>query len=158
MSTYIEIAALVLVGFVVLIAIAAFVFDLRRRKHKGVSREEFIRAFARDGIPREILDAVYKFFTRSWFFGKLTIAPDDSLEIEADVEEDAALLMKKLGLKPPSEEARLRWNEQIQTSRGRSSDAPRFSMDSNQPSPIQTVRDMVLWLDWVRQHQNPISR
>jgi hypothetical protein len=59
MSTYIEIAALVLVGFVVLIAIAAFVFDLRRRKHKGVSREEFIRAFSRDGIPREILDAVY---------------------------------------------------------------------------------------------------
>ena len=155
MSTYIEISALVLVGFGALIAIVTFVFDWRRRKHKGVSREEFIRAFATDGIPQEILDAVYRFFTRSWFFGNLTIAPDDSLECEADVEDDAVLLMKKLGLKPPSEEVRLSWNEEIRASRGRPSDAPRFSTDSNPPSPIQTVRDMVLWLNWVRQHQNP---
>lgn len=159
MSTYIEIAVLVLAGFGVFIAIAAFVSDLRRRKHGGVSREEFVRAFAQTGAAA-IPEAVYKFYTRSWFFGNLTIAPDDSLERllnkgEEDVEDDAALLMKKLGLKPPSEEVRLRWNEEIRTSRGRPSDAPRFSTDSNPPSPIQTVRDMVLWLDWVRQHQSP---
>jgi len=103
---------------------------------------------------------VYKFYTRSWFFGNLTIAPDDSLERllnkgEEDVEDDAALLMKKLRLKPPSEDVRLRWNEEIRAARGRPSDAPRFSTDSNPPSPIQTVRDMVLWLDWVGQHQSP---
>jgi hypothetical protein len=158
MSIYIGIS-LVLAGSGVVIAIATLVFDVRRRKHRGVSREEFVRAFAQTGTPA-IPEAVYNFYTRSWFFGNLTIAPDDSLERlfnegEEDVEDDAALLMKKLGLRPPSEEVRLRWNEEIRTSRGKPSDAPRFSTDSNQPSPIQTVRDMVLWLDWVRQHQNP---
>lgn len=158
MSIYIGIP-LVLAGSGVVIAIATLVFDVRRRKHRGVSREEFVRAFAQTGTPA-IPEAVYNFYTRSWFFGNLTIAPDDSLERlfnegEQDVEDDALLLMKKLGLKPPSEEARLRWNEEIRASRGRPSDAPRFSTDSNPPSPIQTVRDMVLWLDWVRQHQTP---
>jgi hypothetical protein len=132
MSANIGIPALVLVGFGVFIAIAAFVFDLRRRKHRGVSREEFLRVFAQTGTP-DIPEAVFRFYTRSWFFGNLTIAPDDSLERvlnkgEQDVEDDAVLLMKKLGLKPPSEEARLCWNEQIQTSRGRPSNAPRFSV------------------------------
>ncbi len=159
MSIYVEISALVLTGFGVLIAIATFVFDLRRRKHIGLSREEFVRVFAQSGAP-DIPEAVYKFYTRSWFFGNLRIAPDDSLEHllnrgGEDIEDDAMLLMRKLGLKPPSEEVRLRWIERILTSRGRPSDAPRFATDSNQPSPIQTVRDMVLWLDWVRQHQEP---
>ena len=159
MSIYIGIS-LVLAGSGVVIAIAALVFDVRRRKHRGVSREEFVRAFAQTCTPA-IPEAVYNFYTRSWFFGNLTIAPDDSLERlfnegEQDVEDDAALLMKELRLKPPSEEVRLRWNEEIRTSRGRQSDAPRFSTDSNPPSPIQTVRDMVLWLDWVRRHQSPV--
>jgi hypothetical protein len=159
MIAYIGISALVLVGFGIVIAIAAFVFDSRRRRHRGVSQEEFVRAFTQTGTP-DIPEAVYRFYTRSWFFGNLTIAPDDSLERvlkkgEQDVEDDTVLLMKKLWLKPPSEEARVRWSEQIQTSRGRPSDAPRFSNDSNPPSPIQTVRDMVLWLHWVRQHQGP---
>jgi hypothetical protein len=95
MSAYIGIPALVLVGFGVFIAIAAFVFDLRRRKHRGVSREEFVRAFAQTGTP-DIPEAVFRFYTRSWFFGNLTIAPDDSLEHvlnkgEQDVEDDAVL-------------------------------------------------------------------
>ena len=47
---------------------------------------------------------------------------------EQDVEDDAVLLMKKLGLKPPSEEARLRRNQQIQTSRGRHRQMPRDSL------------------------------
>jgi hypothetical protein len=160
MSIYVGIS-LVLAGFGVFIAIAAFVFDLRRRKHRGVSRAEFVRAFAQTGTTA-IPEAVYNFYTRSWFFGNLTIAPDDSLERlfnegEEDVEDDAALLMKKLGLKPPSAEARLSWNEEIRASRGRPSDVPRFSTDSNPPSPIQTVRDMVLWLDWVREQQQPAA-
>jgi hypothetical protein len=151
--------AFVVGGFVLFIGVATLLSDLRRRKHEGVSREEFVRAFGQTGTP-DIPEAVYKFYTRSWFFGNLTIAPDDSLERvlnkgEQDVEDDAALLMKKLGLKPPSEEVRLRWNEEIRASRGRS-DTPRFSTDRNLPSPIQTVRDMVLWLDWVRQHQSPV--
>jgi len=158
MSIYVEISALVLAGFGILIAISTFALDLRRRKHRGVSREDFVRAFAQTSTP-DIPEAVYKFYTRSWFFRNLRVAPDDSLEHllnqgEEDIEEDAMLLMKKLGLKPPSEEVRLRWIEEIQGSRARQADVPRFSMDSNQPSPIQTVRDMVLWLHWVRQHQN----
>ncbi len=93
MSIYIGIS-LVLAGSGVVIAIATLVFDVRRRKHRGVSREEFVRAFAQTGTPA-IPEAVYNFYTRSWFFGNLTIAPDDSLERlfnegEQDVEDDAA--------------------------------------------------------------------
>jgi hypothetical protein len=123
-----------------------------------VSREEFVRAFAQTVTP-DIPEAVYKFYTRSWFFRNLRIAPSDSLEQlfnsgEEDIQVDAMFLMRELGLKPPSEEVRLRWNEEIRAPRGRPSGAPRFSTDLT-PPPIQTVRDMVLWLDWVRQHQKP---
>jgi len=159
MSIYVKVSALVLAAFGIFIAIAAFVFDWRRRKHRGVSQEEFVRAFTQIGASN-IPAAVYRFYTRSWFFRDLTVAPDDSLERvlnkgEQDIEDDAALLMRELGLKPPSGEARVRWNERIQTSRRTSLGAPKFSGESSLRSPIQTVRDMVLWLEWVRQHQDP---
>lgn len=48
-------------AFAVLVLIGMMFQGWRRRKHKCVSREEFIQQFANAGIPRKIPDAVYKF-------------------------------------------------------------------------------------------------
>lgn len=144
--------------FVAFVGIVKLIFDLRMRKHHGVSRHEFLRAFSDAGIPTEIPAAVYDYYKKGVLFKRFGIAPDDAYEDvlhrgEEDIEDDARFLMRKLGLKPPPAEARRQWNEQIQTSRARSA-APGFSVDSTQlMQPIRTVRDMVLWLGWVRQNQ-----
>jgi hypothetical protein len=144
---------------VVFVAVVKVVFDLRMRKHRGVSREEFIRAFSDADIPTEIPAVVYDYYKKAVIFKQFSVAPDDNYEDvlrkgEEDIEDDARFLMKKLSLKPPSEEARLQRNEQILTSRATTPSTPRFSVDSTRwMQPIQTVRDMVFWLNWVRQHQ-----
>lgn len=149
----------ILGAFAVFIVIATLVFHWRMRKHHGVSREEFITAFADAAIPAEIPAAVYDYYKKGMLFKEFSIAPDDSYrdvlrEGEEDIEDDARFLMKKLSLKPPSEEAQRHWNEQALTSRATTLSTPRFSVDSSRwMQPIQTVREMVLWLNWVRQHQ-----
>jgi hypothetical protein len=160
MRAYIEIAALVFVAFVIFIAVAAFVSDLRRPKRKGVSREEFVRGFALDGVPEEISEAVYRFLTRSWFWASLTVAPDDSLLDVLDmgeegVQEAAPLLLRTLRLEPPSEEARLQWMDEVRALRQKGAERSYPFPSSQWTQPIQTVGELVLWLDWVRQHQNP---
>lgn len=146
-----------LAAFLVFIAVVKLVFDLRMRKHHGVPRDEFLRAFSGE-IPTEIPAAVYDYYKKMVNFKEFSVAPEDTYVVlhkgEEDIEDDAGFLMKKLGLKPPSEEARLRWNEQIRTLRATPPLTPGFSVDSTRwMQPIQTVRDMVLWLNWVRQHQ-----
>jgi hypothetical protein len=147
-----------LAAFVVFTAIVKLVFDLRMRKHHGVSRDEFLRAFSGTEIPTEIPAAVYDYYKKMVIFKEFCVAPDDTYETlhkgEEDIEDDARFLLKKLGLKSPSEEVRLRWTEQTQTARAKSLSTPRFSVDSTRwMQSIQTVRDMVLWLNLVSQHQ-----
>jgi hypothetical protein len=147
-----------LAAFVVFIAVVKLVFDVRMRKHHGVSRDEFLRAFSDTEIPAEIPAAVYDYYKKMVNFKEFSVAPDDTYEMlhkgEEDIEDDARFLMKKLKLRPPSEEVPLQWTEQTQTARATSLSAPRFSVDSTRwMQSIQTVRDMVLWLNFVRQHQ-----
>ena len=153
---------LLLVGALVTVAFfaLALVFgQLGLRGHRGMSREEFIRAFSGTDIPNEIPAAVYDYYKKTVIFREFSIAPDDSYEdvfrkCEEDIEDDARLLMKKLSFKPPSLEAQQQWSEQILASRATSPSTPGFSVDSTKLlQPIQTVRDMVLWLNWVRQQQ-----
>ena len=145
--------------FVLFIGVVKLIFDMRLRNRHGISRDEFVRAFSDVDIPAEIPVAVYDYYKKGVIFEQFGIAPDDDYEDvlhkgEEDVEDDARFLIQELGLKPPSEETRLRWNEQIQTLRARSPVAPRFSADSTHlMQPIRTIRDMVLWLNWVRQNQ-----
>lgn len=147
-----------LAAFVVFIAVVKFVFDMRMRKHHGVSRNEFLSAFSGTEIAPEIPAAVYDYYKKMVNFREFSVAPDDTYEMlhkgEEDIEDDARFLMKKLGLKPPSEEIRLQWTKQTQTARAMSLSTPRFSVDSTRwMQSLQTVRDMVLWLNLVRQHQ-----
>jgi len=134
--------------FVVFIAFAMVAFQLSMRKHRSVSREEFICTFAGTDMPAEIPAAVYDYYNRKKvIFKAFSVASDGSYEYvlsgahdgpydyalkegEEDIDEDAWFLMKNLGLEPPSEDVLLHRTNQI-----------------------QTLHEMVLWLDWVRQHQ-----
>jgi|SRR5215469_1806678 len=147
----------ILAAFVIFIAVATFMFHWRLRKHHGLPREEFIRSFADTKIPKEIPTAVYDFYKKGMLFKEFGVSPDDSYEHvlqegEEDIDDDARFLMKKLGLKPPSEDVRAQWAEQILASRRKPLDP--VPLDSSRwMQPIQTVRDMVLWLNWIREHQ-----
>lgn len=147
----------IIAAFMIFIAIATFISHWRLRKHHGVPREEFIRAFVDANVPDEIPAAVYDFYKRGALFKEFGVAPDDSYELvleegEEEIEDDARFLMKELGLKPPSEEVRAQWSERMLASRRKSFDPP--PLDSGRwMQPIQTVRDMVLWLNWIHEHQ-----
>jgi hypothetical protein len=121
-------------AFAVFIAVAKLVFDLRMRKHRGVSRDEFIRAFSGLNIPTEIPEAVHDYYKRMVMFKNFGVAPDDTFEElhkgDEDIDDDGRFLLKKLGMELPIQPVREEWDK-----------------------PLKTLRDMVLWLSWVRQHQ-----
>ena len=142
---------LIVFGFV--FAAAYLVGRLYYGRHRGVSREEFIRAFQGSGVPSEIPAAVYDFYKSQVPGQDHSVAPDDEYsdldEGEDEIAHDAESLMQKLKLQPPTEELQLQWIQKVIASR-RAKAAPGSGVDS---TPILTLRDMVLWLDWLRQHQ-----
>jgi hypothetical protein len=149
----------ILGGLACFIAIAKIVSDFRMRKHRGVARSEFIAAFNGTGIPEEIPAIVYDYYKGEAIFKGFSVAPDDSFEQvlhkgEEDIDDDARLLMKQLSLKPPTEEVWFQWSEKVLTARRESLSTVSLRTDSSQwMQSIQTLRDMVVWLDCVRQHQ-----
>ena len=109
----------------------------QRGEHRGVSRDEFVEAFAESDIPAEIAAAVYDYYSYEGgvFSKKFRASPDDDYEHvlskgDEDIDDDALFLIQSLDLKMPSTFA-----------------AARFETN------IRTLRDMVLWLHWVQQHQ-----
>jgi hypothetical protein len=134
--SYVLNAALVVVpiSFVV-IAIIAFFGQRRLGKHQGVSREEFVAAFANTNVPPAIAGSVYDYYKSRVFSKQFSVGPDDDYEEilsegEEDIDDDAQFLFKKLHLKIPLDYATVR-----------------------SETRIRTLRDMVVWLNWVRQHQ-----
>ncbi len=129
-------AALVVVPIsIVVIAIIAFFGQRRLGKHRGVSREEFVGAFTETDVPSGIAGAVYDYYKSRAFSKQFSVAPDDGYEEvlsegEEDIDDDARFLLRKLALKMPPDYASVR-----------------------SETRIRTLRDMVLWLNWVRQHQ-----
>jgi hypothetical protein len=122
-------------GFVVFLAVATIIFQWRTRQHRGVSREEFVREFESVGVPKEIPTTVYDYYKRSVVFKDFGVSPDDVYESvllkgEEDIDDDARFLMKRLGFTRPHAAADHGWDKRI-----------------------QTLMDMVLWLNWVRQNQ-----
>jgi len=93
-------------AFAVFIAVAKLVLDLRMRKHRGVPREEFIRAFSGLDVPTEIPEAVHDYYKRMVMFKNFGVAPDDTFEElhkgDEDIDDDGRYLLKKLrGLAHP---------------------------------------------------------
>ena len=133
---YLLMSLMVLAAALAFVAIATTRHQRRLGKHRGVPREEFIRAFADAGVPSEIPAAVYDCYKSRVRSQRFSVSPDDDYELvlsegDEDIDDDSELLMKRLGLRVPSNYNPIRL------------DTP----------AVRTVRDMVLWLNWVRQHQ-----
>lgn len=115
-------------------AIVAYQIKLRRRR--GPSRDDFIAAFSSGGESLErIAGTVYDYYSALAIGRRYAVSPDDSYEdvLRAGAEEiddDAAELLKQLHLEMPASQT-----------------------TSDGPIRIATIRDMVHWLNWVRTHQ-----
>lgn len=118
---------------IVVTAVGAVADQIRLSRHRSISRTAFIEEFQKESIPAEIPAAVYdhyKSLCRSKNFG---VAPEDTYdgvfrECHEDIDEDAEELAEKLNIELPIECVLRQW-----------------------PTPLRTLRDMVLWLNWVRQ-------
>jgi hypothetical protein len=124
----------ILAAFVVFMVAATLVFQWRMIKHRGVPREGFIATFADAAVPTEISAVVYDYYKKSVISKNFSVAPDDSCEHvfhkgQDDIDDDVQHLVQKLGTELPIEPVLREWEK-----------------------PIETWRDMVLWLN-VRQHQ-----
>jgi hypothetical protein len=125
-------------GAIVLFLIGGAVYyqlKLNQRK-EGWTREEFVAEFRRLDVPEAVSGAVYDYYRRQSILRSYRVSPDDSLEevyaASHDEIDDAALeICKKLGVELPPESVLRQW-----------------------PTPLQTVRDMVLWLTWVSAHRS----
>ena len=127
--------AVVMLIFVPVLAIISAVHQRQIGEHRGISRDEFVSVFGNVGVPADIPGAVYDYYKSQVFAKGFSVAPDDEYEQvlsegDAEIHGDAMALMKALGMKKPLDYA-AKYSE----------------------TPIRTLRDMVLWLDWVRQHQ-----
>jgi hypothetical protein len=124
-----------IVGVVAAIATWSFADQLRLARRRGISRAAFIDEFRKAGVPDEIPAAVYDHYRSLSRAKKFSVAPDDSFdrvfrECHEDVDDDAEELARKLKIELPIEMILREW-----------------------PAPLRTLRDMVLWLNWVRQQR-----
>lgn len=122
-------------GFLALIAIGTAVHQARLSRHRGVPRDAFIDEFRRSNVPELIPATVYDYYKQLGAGKRFGVNADDSFErvfgqVHDDVDDDATRLVEKLGMQLPVESVLRQW-----------------------PTEVKTLRDMVLWLNWVRQHQ-----
>ena len=110
--------------------------QLRLRRHRGASRVEFVRYFDGTAIPELIPETVYDYYKSTAVSTHFGISPDDSYEGvlrkgDEEIDSDARFLVKQLGFRMPTDESLAR-----------------------RDAHIREVRDMVIWLDWVRTQQH----
>lgn len=122
----------IIVGFLFLIIVSTGTYQWKLSRHRGLSRQEFINAFEGMDIPDAIPSLVYDYYKSAAISKHFGVSPDDQFtelfsDIKEDIEEDARELTEKLGLAVPVERNLQKWDK-----------------------PLATLRDMVLWLDWVR--------
>jgi len=143
MTTYVDSLALFLVIVVALIIafiVVGVIYDhLRFRRHKGVPPSDFIEEFRSSHVPEEIPAAVYDFYKSEALYPQFSVSPDDSYEevfhmIHDDIDDDAEHLVNTLGMEMPIEPILREW-----------------------PTEIKTIREMVLWLNWIRERQGAIA-
>jgi hypothetical protein len=117
------------------IALGAVLNQIRLSRHRGVSREAFIEEFQKNGISLAIAATVYDYYRSLAISKKFTVSPDDSYdevfgEAHEDIDDDAEDLVRQLGMEMPIEPVLREWE-----------------------TPLRTLRDMVLWLNWIRERQ-----
>jgi hypothetical protein len=108
----------------------------RDRKGNGFTSEQFVEAFRPIKIPDDIPAAAYDNYRSRRGWEDFPFLPGDEYskvlyDDPDDLDEDALALIKRLG------KAML----------------PEYILRERGDKPIKTLRDMVMWLDWVRQYQ-----
>jgi len=108
----------------------------RQRKNEDFTREKFIDSFRPLGVPDAIPATVFDHYASHGVWKDFPLSPEDTYskvltDDPEDIESDARVLVEQLGLLFPPEYIRREYGDK----------------------PFVTVKDMVLWLDWVRQHQ-----
>lgn len=122
----------VFVGFVGL----AIHYQVRLRRRRGLSRDQFAEAFREDDVPYKIAAAVYDYYSSFAGDRGYAVSPEDTydgvlIESDEDVLDDAQRLVRQLRLRLPDES----------------------TLYSGSLS-FRTIRDMVLWLNSVRRQQS----
>ena len=112
-----------------------------KRIENGLNREQFVEAFRKCGIQEFIPSTVYDYYGSQATYKNFPLTPDDSFfevlsDDPDDLDKDACTLLDLLGMKLPPEGVRREFGNR----------------------PIKTLREMVIWLDWVQQHQATRSR
>ena len=108
----------------------------RQRKNKDFTREKFIDSFRPLGVPDAIPTTVFDHYTSHGVWKDFPLSPEDTYsevltDDSEDIERDARVLVERLGLHFLPEYIRREFGDK----------------------PFVTVREMVLWLEWIRQHQ-----
>jgi hypothetical protein len=108
----------------------------RQRQGEDFTREKFIDSFRPLGVPDAIPATVFDHYTSHGAWKHFPLSPDDTYskvltDDPDDIEGDARILGEQLGMVFLPEYIRREYGDK----------------------PFVTVRDIVLWLDWVRQHQ-----
>lgn len=127
---------LMFAGFLV---VGIFWWEHRRQlaRHQGISRYEFVQHFRNVGIVDEVSGAVYDHFRQLAGVRSFQPAPLDSLEgifkmSGEDLDDELGELLPKLKLEMPHSGILREW----------------------EPT-IETLSDVVRWVDWVRTKQDP---
>ena len=134
---YIFGAGFLLVGLGILVRQARLRRLHRQRGGTEFARERFINDFRRAGTPDNIPAAVHDYYSSKKYLKSFALSPEDKYSVvladdPIDIESDARRLIERLGLTYPPEYFLREWGGYRE---------------------IKTLRDMVVWLDWVRQHQ-----
>jgi hypothetical protein len=131
-----------LIGFFFFVAIWVVVNRVRlrilrrQRQANGFGRDQFIEAFRQLGIPDNIPSTVYDYYGSRKAWKDFPFSPDDKYsevlhDDPDDLDDDGSALVRQLGIILPTEHTLREYGHE----------------------PIKSLRDMVLWLDWVRRHQ-----
>jgi RHS repeat-associated protein len=129
-------------AFLLFIAVWVVVDQVRlsrlrhQRQAKGFSQAQFVEAFRQLGVPDNIPAAVYLYYVSQKAWKNFPFSPDDKYSSVLhddpwELEDDGRALAEELGILFLPEYIRQGWGDK----------------------PIKTLRDMVLWLDWMRQNQ-----
>jgi hypothetical protein len=124
-------------GAASLVGLGWMVHVRRLRHHEGSTRAEFTEHFEASGIPTTISGAVYDHFQKLGAWKDFMPKPSDTLEgtyktSGEDVEDNVKEVLQQLGYEMPHSGILAEW-----------------------PAPLETLEDVVRFVDWVRTKQTP---
>jgi len=112
----------------------------RGREGKGFTRSRDQDSFRPFGVPDKIPATVFDYYTSGGIWKDFPLSPDDTYsqvlwDDPDDIDEDARALIERLQMRV----------------------LPEYILREYGNKPLVTLRDMVLWLDWIRQRQGARS-